>query len=88
MADEQGTAGSEPAEEMIDADRFWSAAEALEALEAPPEVETTPALKLAGPLPFARSGFPIMGFLATIYDQVAGHARGETSTADGEAESP
>jgi hypothetical protein len=66
----------------IDPARFWSAGEDLDALEPPAEAESAPALKLAGPLPFARSGFPIMGFLATVYEQIASHAEGGSSTAE------
>ena len=51
-------------------------AEALpDALETPPMGETTPVLERLGPSPFPRSGFPLMGFLATLYDHVAEFAR-------------
>lgn len=41
----------------------------------PPPFDETPVLKTLGPLPFARGGFPIMGFLATLYEHVSRHAR-------------
>jgi len=50
---------------------FWSAAVDLDELADPPDVATTPALKNLGPLPLSRGGFPLMGFLATIYEQIA-----------------
>jgi hypothetical protein len=40
-----------------------------------PEVESTPVLERLGPSPFPRSGFPLMGFLATLYDHVSEYAR-------------
>jgi hypothetical protein len=40
-----------------------------------PAGETTPVLERLGPSPFPRSGFPLMGFLATLYDHVAEYAR-------------
>jgi hypothetical protein len=52
---------------------FWNAR--LEADQwQPPRLENaTPALKRLGPMPFARPGFPLMGLLATVYEQVAAH---------------
>lgn len=54
-------------------------------LRFPPPGDDMPVLKLLGPLPFPRGGFPVMGFLATLYDHVAEYARlslGETSSQD------
>lgn len=57
-----------------DADRFWVPPVDLDAIEVPPDTESIPALRRLGPLPFPRGGFPLMGFLATVYDHVASHA--------------
>jgi hypothetical protein len=55
---------------------FWSAAGDLEALKPPVRGESVPTLERLGPSPFPRSGFPLIGFLATVYDHVAAFARG------------
>lgn len=57
-----------------DPGRFWRAGIDLDDLPPPPAAETTPALELLGPMSSARPGFPLMGFLATVYEQVASHA--------------
>ena len=54
---------------------FWSAAVDLDELELPPRREFRPTLERLVPSPFPRSGFPLIGFLATIYDHVAAFAR-------------
>lgn len=35
--------------------------------------EIPSALERLGPSPFSKSGFPFLGFLATVYDHVATH---------------
>ncbi len=54
--------------------RFWRSPADLDALAKFPENDTTPVLKMLGPIPFPRGRFPVMGFLATLYDHVAGYA--------------
>ena len=74
--DSEGQAsGTPPSDLPRDPRRFWSAAVNLDDLAPPEDVDTTPVLKRLGPLPFARRGFPVMGFLATVYDHVTGHAK-------------
>lgn len=63
-----------PADLPAGADRFWAPSTDLDAIEEPPDAESIPALRRLGPLPFSRGGFPLMGFLATVYDHVADHA--------------
>lgn len=42
-------------------------------LPSQPSLEGLPsALEALGASPFPKSGFPLLGFLATLYDQVAG----------------
>jgi hypothetical protein len=42
----------------------------------PPSMEGLPsALERLGPSPFPKSGFPFLGFLATLYDQIASTTR-------------
>lgn len=64
-----------PAGVPPDPARFWRAAVDLTTLHPPDQVDRTPTLKRLGPLPFAGSGFPLMGFLATLYEHVANFAR-------------
>lgn len=70
------TSPTAPADLPNDPARFWSAGANLEDLAPPENVDTTPALKRLGPLPFPRGGFPLMGFLTTVYEHVAGHVGG------------
>lgn len=54
-------------------DRFWEPGPELDEIEvaiAPPQVPLA-VLEQLGPSPFARSGFPLIGFLATTYDKVS-----------------
>ena len=57
----------------VDAGKFWSAGAEFSSLGELPALDEKPALKRLGPLPFPRSGFPLMGFLATLYEHVVGH---------------
>jgi hypothetical protein len=50
----------------------------LEDLPAPSLDDLPSALERLGPSPFPKSGFPLLGFLATLYDQVAGPAEPES----------
>jgi hypothetical protein len=75
-----------PADLPADPGRFWSAGVDLDELASPSDVATTPALKKLGPLPLARGSFPLLGFLATVYEQIAGHveqALGDETDATG-----
>jgi hypothetical protein len=63
-----------PAVLPVEADRFWAPPANLDVVEMPIDAESIPALRRLGPLPFPRGGFPLMGFLATVYDHVADHA--------------
>lgn len=58
----------------VEANSFW-ACDSFERVDLTPTFEATPALRHLGPLPVPRGRFPLMGFLATVYDQIAGHAR-------------
>jgi hypothetical protein len=55
--------------------RFWRAPIDLGTLLPPEEVDRTATLQRLGALPFSGSGFPLMGFLATLYEHVANSAR-------------
>ena len=54
---------------------FWSAAADFDEVELPAHQATGPTLERLVPSPFPRSGFPLIGFLATVYDHVADFAR-------------
>jgi hypothetical protein len=53
---------------------FWSARPEFATLTQPASPHGSAVLERLGPPPFAKSGFPFIGFLATIYDHVATHA--------------
>ena len=59
----------QPPEELpVDAVVFWQAP----TLPARPEMRELPsALERLGASPFPKSRFPFLGFLATVYDQIA-----------------
>jgi hypothetical protein len=50
---------------------FWSAGARLADMVARPEAPSSPVLPRLGPPPFPRGGFPLLGFLATVYEHVA-----------------
>jgi hypothetical protein len=61
---------------------FWSpAAELPDAPDVRPD--TPSALERLGPSPFPKSGFPFLGFLATVYDHVATHVGGASAESPG-----
>jgi hypothetical protein len=65
---------------QTDAD-FWCETTPLDNAPAlPPDVAS--ALERLGPSPFPKSGFPFLGFLATVYDHVATHVGGGQATVD------
>ncbi len=68
---EAGEGGDLPADPIA----FWGGDEALEAVGPAPLTQTPPALEKLGPPPFPRGGFPLMGFLASVYEHVASRAR-------------
>lgn len=62
-----------PTDLLTDPERFWSLAGEL---NAPPAMDdAAPALKRLGPVPVPKGKFPLMGFLATVYEHVAEHVR-------------
>jgi len=61
--------------------KFWAASEELpDAPDVPANLP--PALERLGPSPFPKSGFPFLGFLATVYDHVASHVGGAAPPPD------
>ena len=54
---------------------FWSARPDFDDLAELPAADVPDVLERLGPPPFPKTGFPFIGFLATIYDHVAGHAQ-------------
>lgn len=55
--------------------RFYAVGEGFDSLAPPAQVDSTPALKRLGPLPLPKGRFPLLGFFATVYEQVARHVR-------------
>lgn len=64
-----------PAGLPIDGEAFWARGFEAGVLSPPSVDEPIPALKRLGPPPFARGGFPLIGFLETVYGHIADHAR-------------
>jgi hypothetical protein len=64
---------SPPADLPTDPKTFWSPLRDLNEIEPPPKLETPPTLQQLGPLPINGSSFPMMGFLASIYEHVSSH---------------
>jgi hypothetical protein len=56
---------------------FFRAGENLDVLASATDV--SPVLERLGPSPFPKTKFPFLGFLATVYDHVATHARNRAS---------
>lgn len=52
-------------------DDFFKAGEGIEALRDDPASAARPVLERLGPAPFKTRGFPLLGFLATLYEHVA-----------------
>jgi len=53
---------------------FWAPAPGLERESLAVDPHARSALEALGPPPFEKSGFPLIGLLATVYDHVAEHA--------------
>lgn len=65
-------------------DSFWQSAEPLP--EAPDLPDgTLSVLERLGPSPFPKSGFPFLGFLATVYDHIAAHCQPPTLNSGGDS---
>ncbi len=65
-----------PSDLPTDPRAFWSAAIKLNDPEPPSFEDAKPALERLGPHPFPRGGFPLLGFLATVYEHVSTRAGG------------
>jgi hypothetical protein len=52
-------------------ENFYKAGEGIDALRANPPRDGKPVLEQLGPAPFRSRGFPLLGFLATLYEHVA-----------------
>ncbi len=62
-----------------DPETFYRAGRGAEELSAPSVDGLPSALEQLGASPFPKSGFPLLGFLATLYDQVASTSRATTA---------
>jgi hypothetical protein len=72
MNPEDSQTPAPPEDLPADAASFWQTPE----LPSRPELRDLPsALERLGPSPFPKSRFPFLGFLATVYDQVASSVR-------------
>jgi len=57
-----------------DAANFYKASEGVGALDETDESPPKTVLEQIGPAPFRSKGFPLLGFLATLYEHVAASA--------------
>jgi hypothetical protein len=62
---------SAPADLPASALDFWAESEDLTELAKGRSISTDDVLGALGPPPFPKTGFPFIGFLATVYDHVA-----------------
>ena len=64
-----------------DADAFFRAGPDVALLTSvPPPAEQTHVLEQLGPPSFRKTSFPMMGFLASVYEHVAAQVSGRAST--------
>jgi hypothetical protein len=61
----------------IEGDSFYRAGAEIDLLDTPTS-EMTPILERLGPAPFKKPGFPVLGFLTTVYEHVQAHFSGQT----------
>ena len=73
-AKDQSTSLDPPIDLPTDPRAFWGDPTTLEQLASYPEADLPSVLERLGPLPLPRTGFPLIGFLATVYDHVAASA--------------
>ncbi len=67
-----------PTDLPVDPRAFWRVGPGVSALI--PEAQAEPpvsALDRLGSSPLPKAGFPFIGFLASVYEHVSAHARGE-----------
>jgi hypothetical protein len=57
-------------------EHFYRASVDIDSLELVPEPPTKHVLEQLGPPPFRKTTFPMMGFLASVYEHVAAQASG------------
>jgi hypothetical protein len=65
---------------MTSDDDYFRAGEGIDALREINLDQTPSALQRLGPPPFRKSGFPIIGFLATLYDHVSAHVASDMTS--------
>ena len=67
-----------PTDLPFDPAAFYSAGVDAELLLSVPPPEATHVLEQLGPPTFRKTTFPIMGFLASLYEHVAAHVNGRS----------
>ena len=60
----------------IEGDAFYRAGAEIDLLDTPTS-EMKPILERLGPAPFKKPGFPVLGFLTTVYEHVQAHFSGQ-----------
>lgn len=70
-SNQAGNPSDPPARLPADPASFWHSPADLASISMYPENDRVSVLKLLGPIPFPRGRFPVMGFLATLYEDVS-----------------
>jgi hypothetical protein len=73
MTDTQAKPDGPPADLPTDCSAFFAMREPLEG-PLVVHLDTTSPLERLGPSPFPKAGFPLLGFLETVYDHIATQA--------------
>jgi hypothetical protein len=60
----------------VEGDAFFRAGPEIDLLDTPAS-EMKPILERLGPAPFKKPGFPVLGFLTTVYEHVHAHFSGQ-----------
>ena len=67
------TSSTPPSHLPIDPRHFYAAPLGTQSIPLVPQPETQHVLEQLGPPPFRKSSFPVIGFLASLYEHVAAH---------------
>ena len=67
-----------PADLLADCEGFFAMREAMEG-PLVGNLDTTSPLERLGPSPFPKTGFPLLGFLETVYEHIAEQGTGKAA---------
>ena len=70
------------ATETTNAQDFYRVTSDIDAIDLTPELPARHVLEQLGPPPFRKTSFPMMGFLASVYEHVAQQVKGQRDATD------